>query len=67
MSAYNRFMKTELARLKDKEPNMAHSERYKVESTCCLIVLLTVHTGSRWLQVIGRTRKSRVVAFPAGA
>ena len=30
LSPYNKFMKTELARLKETEPNMAHMERYTV-------------------------------------
>jgi len=30
LSPYNKFMKTELARLKETEPNMAHMERFKL-------------------------------------
>jgi len=29
LSPYNKFMKTELARLKETEPNMAHMDRYE--------------------------------------
>ncbi|KIM79803.1 hypothetical protein PILCRDRAFT_822979 [Piloderma croceum F 1598] len=30
LSPYNKFMKTELARLKETEPNMAHMDRFKL-------------------------------------
>ncbi|KZP25328.1 hypothetical protein FIBSPDRAFT_855855 [Athelia psychrophila] len=30
LSAYNKFMKTELARLKESEPDMPHTERFKL-------------------------------------
>jgi hypothetical protein len=32
LSPYNKFMKTELARLKETEPNMAHMDRYEMIS-----------------------------------
>ncbi|KAI9460471.1 hypothetical protein BJY52DRAFT_1118095, partial [Lactarius psammicola] len=30
LSAYNKFMQTEMARLKEDEPDMAHQDRFKL-------------------------------------
>jgi len=51
-------MKTELARLKESDPNMAHTDRY-------IVVLFhagplfTIHTGLSWPQGTGSIPKSR--------
>ncbi|KAI5124116.1 hypothetical protein M0805_000929 [Coniferiporia weirii] len=33
ITPYNKFMKEELARLKDSEPDMKHPERFKIAAT----------------------------------
>jgi hypothetical protein len=62
LSAYNRFMKTELARLREKEPNMAHSERYgAVLFDLERDLFIDLLPGSRWLQGTGSMSRNRVV------
>jgi len=33
LSAYNKFMRTEMARLKDTEPDVTHKERFKLATS----------------------------------
>ncbi|PPQ68768.1 hypothetical protein CVT26_001737 [Gymnopilus dilepis] len=33
LSAFNKFMQSEMARLKEAEPNMEHKERFKLATT----------------------------------
>ena len=40
LSAYNKLMKAELARLKESDPDMAHKDRYMLISVLHKITLL---------------------------
>lgn len=63
LSPYNKFMKTELARLKESEPDMAHMDRCVVLPLFVIFDnVLTSAIGSNWRQEIGKTPRSRALS-----
>ena len=62
LSPYNKFMKTELARLKETEPNMAHMDRC-VGPLLNICSILTIQIGSSWLQEIGSTPRNEEISL----